>query len=277
MRNGYYQLLNYINMTDTHDVFYYAALNILDHLEEIPNSSIVQVADLCYASTATISRLCRRLNYASFNAFKQDIASTLAEFDEGDKLHFAGEATGHLSDQSVEQLKDAYFQEVIESLKYTHLHIGAQDLQEVVELIDQCTRVIFLGFNFTQMVSSQFQGTLAHDHKKVLGYTNEASQIELLKETKPDDLIILTTITGNYFYRKPEATSLIVKSPAKKVFITQDTQHECLHAATKCLHISSDDNVSYIGKYSVLMIFEMLELFYTRLQEEKRKKLDSHS
>ena len=72
MRNGYYQLLNYINMTDTHDVFYYAALNILDHLEEIPNSSIVQVADLCYASTATISRLCRRLNYPSFNAFKQD-------------------------------------------------------------------------------------------------------------------------------------------------------------------------------------------------------------
>lgn len=272
MRNGYYQLLNYINMTDTHDVFYYATLNILDHLEEIPNSSIVQVADLCYASTATISRLCRRLNYPSFNAFKQDIALTLADFDSGEKMHYPGEVMGELSKQSVTQLKEEYFQEIIKSLKYTYAHIRAQDIQEVVELIDQSSRVIFLGFNFTQMVSNQFQGTLAHDHKKVLGYTNEASQIELLKETQADDLIILTTITGNYFYRKPEATALIVKSPAKKVFITQETKHPSLQAATKYLHISSDENVSYIGKYSVLMIFEMLELFYTRLQEEKRKK-----
>ena len=89
MRSAFYNLINFINMTNVHDVFWGAAKTILQNIYKIPNSSITEVANMCYVSTATISRLCRKLNYDSFADFKNDVTMNLNYFhQDAKKLYF---------------------------------------------------------------------------------------------------------------------------------------------------------------------------------------------
>ena len=77
MRGAFYNLVNFINTTSINDVYANAARKILQNIYVIPGSTITDVAELCFVSTATISRLCRKLNYESFADFKMDITMNL--------------------------------------------------------------------------------------------------------------------------------------------------------------------------------------------------------
>ena len=70
MRSAFYNLVNFINTANINDVYANAARMILRNIYLIPQSTITDVADFCFVSTATISRLCRKLNYESFADFK---------------------------------------------------------------------------------------------------------------------------------------------------------------------------------------------------------------
>ena len=43
---------------------------ILENINKIPEYNITDVAEMCFVSTATISRLCRKLNYESLVTLK---------------------------------------------------------------------------------------------------------------------------------------------------------------------------------------------------------------
>ena len=81
MRGAFYNLVNFINTTSINDVYANAARKILQNIYVIPGSTITDVAELCFVSTATISRLCRKLNYESFADFKMDITMNLNYFN----------------------------------------------------------------------------------------------------------------------------------------------------------------------------------------------------
>ena len=91
MRSAYYQLINYLNTAKERDVFYYAASTILEHIDQIPNLSIGQVADLCFASPATISRLVRKLNFESFNEFKQEVIRSISDINRIQTVRYGNE------------------------------------------------------------------------------------------------------------------------------------------------------------------------------------------
>ena len=85
MRSAFYCLVNFLNTTNINDVYYKAAKTILANIYKIPQYNIIEVADMCYVSTATISRLCRKLNYESFADFKNDVILNLNYFNQDAK------------------------------------------------------------------------------------------------------------------------------------------------------------------------------------------------
>ena len=262
MKNAYYQIINYINNTETHDVFYCAANTLLNNLEKIPKSNITQVADMCFASTATISRLCRRLNYLSFNEFKQDVVYTLTECDNEKSMQLTSiDTVDELKLKTPQQIKDEFFEEVFENLGSTEQNITVEDVIELVKMIEKSKRVIFIGGTFAQIVSNQLQIALSINKQKCYGYANEQAQIDLLDETTTDDLVILTSVMGNFLNRRLELMKHFKYSKAKKVIITQDQHHEILDYATACLIVGNELN-NLIGKFSIMAIFELAEIYY---------------
>ena len=81
MRSAFYNLINFINTANVDDVYANAAKKILENINKIPELNITDVAEMCFVSTATISRLCRKLNYESFSDFKMDVTMNLRYFN----------------------------------------------------------------------------------------------------------------------------------------------------------------------------------------------------
>ena len=78
MRSAFYNLINFINTAKVDDVYANAAKKILENINKIPE---LNIAEMCFVSTATISRLCRKLNYESFSDFKMDVTMNLRYFN----------------------------------------------------------------------------------------------------------------------------------------------------------------------------------------------------
>ncbi len=258
MRNAHYQLVNYINIAQQEDVYYFAAKTILEHLAEIPGYNIAEVAALCYVSPATISRLIRRLNYPSFNEFKKDVNHSLAELS---SPHYPGEPVTDMAGHDGEELKAAFYQKIQENLAYTQEHLKMAVIDRVVSYMKEAEHIYFFGYSFAQMLTGQLQTTLAVDQKPVLASTNIKQQLELLRNAGPDDLLIVTTITGNYFRYNPDALRLFTHSRAHKVIITQNDSPASRVPADVFISVGAE-NESYIGKFSVMMVLETLEIFY---------------
>lgn len=50
------------------------------HLSSMENMTIEQLAEVCYTSTSTISRIVRELGYSNYSAFRQDIKSSMERY-----------------------------------------------------------------------------------------------------------------------------------------------------------------------------------------------------
>lgn len=273
MRSTYYQLINYLNNAKERDVFYYAASTILEHIDEIPDLSIGQVAELCFASPATISRLIRKLNFESFNEFKHEVIKSINDRDRIDTLRYGNEPFEKYPNVSHDEIKNDFKDAIIENIEFTHQKVTTKDIDEIVDMIDACHRVIFLGFNTGQYMSSQLQGTLAGFNKAIVSHGNERLQLEVLEDIHEDDLIILSSITGNYFKYKSAAMEMLKKSKAKKIIITQAYEVGEASKADKVIQIGKT-NDSYIGKFSMMMIFEMIEMFYVARHKNEQNNIN---
>lgn len=59
---------------------------ILLHSSEVGSSSIYQLADLCYTSAATLSRMIRKLGYSSYQAFQHAVSTCVHSYEHHNRL-----------------------------------------------------------------------------------------------------------------------------------------------------------------------------------------------
>lgn len=74
------EMIIYYNTSRKDDIFHEAIGHILNNLDKIEKCTIYDLAEICYVSTSTISRLCRKLNYSNFNGFKSELMNFLENY-----------------------------------------------------------------------------------------------------------------------------------------------------------------------------------------------------
>lgn len=254
--------MNFINMSNVHDVYWNAAKIILQNIEKIPQCTINDVAKMCYVSTATISRLCRKLNYESFADFKKDVTMNLNYFNQDAKrLLFDHQLPERETINEGKEIFHNHFQNVIRNLQDTYDHIHYEDLMKIVDKIHDSQRVCFAGNFFTQSVSMQLQIELSYLGKDCIAMYPLEQQKEIFKTLKKDDIVIVSSIAGGLFHDHPDIMRAIVKTPAYKVVITQLHDFNDKDKFDLCL-VVGNDHYSLIGKFSITYIFEVLEALY---------------
>jgi len=133
MRGAFYNLVNFINTTSINDVYANAARKILQNIYVIPGSTITDVAELCFVSTATISRLCRKLNYESFADFKMDITMNLNYFNRDTlRLQFDHQLPQRQYLHKGKEVFKAHFDNILDNLKETYESVSYEDLEFIV-------------------------------------------------------------------------------------------------------------------------------------------------
>lgn len=249
-------------MTNIHDVYWGAAKEILQNIYKIPESSITDVAKMCYVSTATISRLCRKLNYESFADFKKDVTMNLHYFNQDAKrLLFDHQLPSPETIGEGKEIFKNHFQNVIRNLQDTYDNIRYEDLIYIVDKIHDAKHICFAGNFFTQSVSMQLQIELCYLGKDCVAMYPLEQQKNIYKTLKDCDLIIVSSIAGGFFKDHIETMRELVKTEAYVIAITQLEEFPYSDKVDMILRVGNDHH-SLIGKFSITYIFEVLEALY---------------
>jgi Transcriptional regulators len=249
-------------MTNVHDVYWNAARLILKNIYKIPHCTITDVADMCYVSTATISRLCRKLNYESFADFKNDVIMNLNFFNQDAKrLYFDHQLPKKEMINEGKEIFKSHFQNIIHNLQDTYDHIQYEDLITIVDKMHDANRICFAGNFFTQTVSMQLQIELSYLGKDAIAMYPLEQQKEVYKTLGENDLIIVSSIAGSFFMDHPDAMRLMTKTKAYIVAITQLEEFPYSDKIDLIIRVGNNHH-SLIGKFSVTYIFEVLEALY---------------
>lgn len=73
-------LIKLFNSTPSGTLYHDISGALLKNLRKIENFTIEEIAEMCYTSPATISRLARSLNYRTFGDFRYAIQTALSEY-----------------------------------------------------------------------------------------------------------------------------------------------------------------------------------------------------
>lgn len=272
MRSAFYNLVNFINTTNINDVYANAARMILQNIYLISECTITDVADFCFVSTATISRLCRKLNYESFADFKMDVTMNLNYFNrDALRLHFDHQLPQREYLHKGKEVFKAHFENIIDNLRATYDNINYEDLEFIVDKIHSADKICFAGNFFTQSVSMQLQIELSYLGKECSGMYPLQQQILVIEQLTKNDVIIVSSIAGGFMIDHPDAMRAISKSPAYKIVITQLDKFAYSNLVDMILQVGTDHQ-SLIGKFSITYIFEVLEALYHLKYGTKDKK-----
>jgi Transcriptional regulators len=262
MRSAFYCLVNFLNTTNINDVYYKAAKTILANIYKIPQYNIIEVADMCYVSTATISRLCRKLNYESFADFKNDVILNLNYFNQDAKrLIFDHQLPDKKTLGDGKEILNNHFENILNNLRDTFNSVKYDDLMDIIDRIHSANRICFAGNFFTQSVSMQLQIELSYLGKDCIGMFSLEQQKEIIKTLDENDLIIVSSIAGGFFKDFPDTIRLISRSSAYKIVISQLDKFNYSEKMDKIVKVGNNHH-SLIGKFSITYIFEVLEALY---------------
>lgn len=255
-----HELISIMNETDKNDTYHDLSRILIENIDKIKDMNITQIADLCYVSTATISRFCRELGFHNFSAFK-----TALEGSYGFEIDYNHEyKDSHTSIKS----KLSYIQnETLKSLQSINDVMNIDDLVTLAKRIHDADHTVFFSQSHYQFLALYLQQRLALFKKIIYIDVEQRRQISRAEQMDENSLAIIYSPRGQSFIFS-RVNSLLSKNNVNMILLTQnDIQpNKCIY--NKVIHIggTSENN---LGLISYLYIIDQLILVYYSLYHDE--------
>lgn len=256
------KLLDYIDSTRVRDVNCDIAVEMVKNYNRLDKMSITEVAEMCYVSTATISRFCKFMGCENFADFKDQVGRRFKVKDDYSKKLY------QLMESDPETAMNIYRNELVNNVDSILNQENFCAVQEVVEAIYKHSHITFFGTHFNLEIGKQFQRKMALMGKYIEMYCDWESQISCANELTPDSMAIVLTIDGGYWNRYEAIWSKICESGCEIVAITQNVNSVYCNQADYVLPcgVTNRDNM---GRYGAMTIIEMLLMYYSLSYERE--------
>lgn len=254
-----YRLLLFLNKSKEDTIDHTIATTMISHLKDIPNMNINKLADICYTSPAAISRFCRKLGYSNLAEFKRNLSGSLNSFKSG----FL-KPKGLKSYSSREEILESMTYDVKNEIDIVLKNMDLIEVDNLVDLIYQKNRVVFFGTQFSQLISQDFQMSLATTGKICEIAPDVLDQEKLAESLNKDCLAILISPTGRFKHYHERLWNKIKDSNATVYIITENTGNDYKDRANHILYYGScNENYKFCTatKYSLTFL---LEYIFTR-------------
>ncbi len=163
------------------------ATYILEHLEDMQNMGIKDIAKKCNVAVSSISRFCKEVGLKDFVELKELLLSTNLYFEEQSKslsLH--------------ERIED-YGNKIAESIQMVKNTIDRQQLIKLCDDINKYKRIGVFGLLKAGSVVINLQVDLLMLGKQVYTNISYTQQMQYILTADKNDLIIIFSYTGSYF------------------------------------------------------------------------------
>lgn len=240
-------LINFYNRQDKNDVYHKIAGVLLQHMNRLGDMTVQEAAELCYTSSATISRMAKKAGYDGFNALKEEA-----------KRHCAGyfqENRVLLPDQLVNaDATETYLTTVSQMFTELNRMLDRKVLDRAVAMIDSADCVYYFG---TCDIARRFQQDLCFNGKYVEVYQMSSTEAPQLIEWGKNSVAIVES-PGYPWFQDEEMILKIKESGAKVLLITCAAHPELEQKLDAVIHLpgtkSGRDEVLYHAVMTILSL-----------------------
>lgn len=163
------------------------ATYILNHLEQVQNIGIKEMANECNVAVSSISRFCKEIGLRDFAELRELLLSTNLYFEKNS------------DSSSARQRAHDYSLKVKESVEMVENSVDINAIADLCEDIHNYQRVAVFGLLKAGSVALNLQGDLLMLGKQVYTNISYTQQIQYILTANENDLIIIFSYTGSYF------------------------------------------------------------------------------
>ena len=249
------KMLSFVNTSLVHDSNYEIAVILLKHYTALKKMSIGEIADLCYVSKATISRFCRFMGFDNFKEFHSYLEMDFKMNTDYSRQFYA------MLCKDKQLALSAYRDELISNIYATVAPENLSSMQDIVKTLHDCNRIAYFSHHFLWDIGRYFQSKMMMMGRYVEQFLDYDAQLSCASTLGKDDLAILCSVAGSYPSRYPEIWNAIASSGCKLMVITQNLSSPYWNLAKFVLRCGQS-NLDDVGKYSALMITDMIVINY---------------
>lgn len=213
---------------------------ILDHLSEMNQIGIKELASRCHVAISSISRFCNEIGLSSYMELKELLSQSELSFDQ---------QAYQIENQNLNQ---EYLKTITSSIMMVSKSIDMNKITQLCKDIKKYKKVAIFGLLKAETVAMNLQADLLMLSKQTYTKVSYISQMDYLKQATSDDLIIIFSYTGVYFDYEYRRLPSFLKAP-KIYFITSgDIQqseyiNEVIHFDSKQDQLSHPYQLQYIA------------------------------
>ena len=214
---GIDKLILAYNSADISDMNKSLLRAILKNLRNISHMSIYDLADDSFSSTASISRLVKKLGYKNYHYFQKDITDCV------NKYEFHNRIIPVETISEARTIEDVYFNIADQLLERMRNELDMSKISELAQAMHDSKRVIL--YDFDGGMSNRFlQFDLFMDGKLCEFYYEEQQIIKHANTLNQDDLVLVFTTKQLYYPDVDAVMDLVARSGATSCFVA-DSKH----------------------------------------------------
>lgn len=232
---------------------------LLKDPEKVIGKSIHQLAEMVYASPATIIRLCKKLGCKGYREFQQQLVYEMALL-ENTRSFFS---TNGISHTSTKDIIRNVTQKNVDTLELSQKIIDDKMVEACVEAIEECRMVHFFGIGASLLVAKDFQLKMLRVEKLCSIADDWHLQMLAAKSMCAQDLAIIISYSG--MTEEMIACAETVKSNgAKLIVITSAIDSKVAKKADFVLIVAATESLIRSGAMSSrISQLNMVDILYS--------------
>ncbi len=245
---------------------YKIAKYIIEHIHELEDITLTELAKNCYVSNSSISRFCRAIGFKDFNTLKIQVARFASENKYAkEKFQFKP-----FNDQSVCQ---SYILSVIDNLNHLYQPSLDKEIQQLVNDIAHYQKIAAFGYLQSENIALNMQYDLRTNNKIIFSCIKFVDQVEYIQKADKNTLIIIFSESGTYFDRVFQRTKPFknTKDKPKICMITANANLSLPYVDQMITCHSRNDYASH--PYPLGVIADLICIQYARLAQERNEGL----
>ena len=211
------RLLEYLETVNKNSSDYTIAKVLLEHINEFPDITLEQIASLSYSAPSSVTKFCKKIGYGSFKEMRYDV--------EGYSTHFIG---SELNYNSLHSYIDEFHQMEVNNDQDILSKLNIEMVYELALKIKKAKKICILQASYNHNIVS-FLSEILIVHNKIAVSINRSNDQAFLKENiQESDLVILTSLTGDYVHKRKEFLDTI-EQPVYILSGEQILDYKCIY------------------------------------------------
>ena len=247
------KLVEYYNKSNEQNVFHDVVEHILMNLHKIKKVTIYDLADMCYSSPSTISRLVKKLEFKDYADFRSKISYQLENY------RYMNRNMRAINLQEEQDSVDLYFNFLQNNISALRDMVKYEDIKKISDYFFKAEKIFF--YSYPAVNAESIQKSLIVSGKKAYLYQTILLQKESLEQIEKKTIIF--AIIPDLLEMAPTRNILKKAKERGAVIITICSGKRNDYAKCSDVQISFEGTKTSMDLYLFMILVNIIQYDYS--------------